>query len=102
VTPPDDAPVEAHERLARWPTRLRLMIALAAGLMLVALAGFALGEPAWQAPVGSLALAVLLIAGISAQTAVRCPRCNRPLPLRSWFRLPDRCRRCGLPLVEGA
>lgn len=78
------------------------MLALGAGLMVVALTGFALGEPAWQAPVASLALAVLVTAGIGAQLAVRCPRCNRPIPLRSGLRLPDRCPSCDLSFVEDA
>jgi hypothetical protein len=100
VNQPADAPDEALARLARWPTRLRLMLGVGALLMLVALTGFAVGEPAWQAPLMSLALAVLVVAGVTAQTAVRCPRCNRPIPLRSGMRLPDRCPRCELPLVR--
>jgi hypothetical protein len=101
MTPPA-APLEAaeRERLSQWPQRLRIAVTIGVGLMLVALAGFALGEPPWQVPLASLALAVLLVAGISAQVLVRCPRCDRPIGLGSAFVLPERCRNCGVELAE--
>lgn len=100
MTPPQ-APLDAQEfaRLALWPRRLRITVAVGIGLMLVALAGFAFGEPAWQVPLASLALAMLLVAGFSAQVIVRCPRCRRPVGLGTAFVLPQRCATCGVQLA---
>jgi hypothetical protein len=88
--------------LQRWARRLRIMLAIGIALLAVWFAGFPLGEPAWQVPVATLAGSVLVIAGIAAQTAVRCPRCNRRLGLEQRLRLPERCANCGVWIDGGA
>jgi hypothetical protein len=82
--------------LGRWERNLRIAFSVGVGLVILWFFGLMAGDPPWQTPLAWLATAILVITGIAAQVAVRCPRCGRRIPFQSGFALPGRCAQCGV------
>jgi len=93
---PEPLTIDDLDRLARWERNLRISFTVGVGLAILWFLGLMVGDPPWQTALASLAMAILIITGISAQVGLRCPRCNRRVAFLSGFALPPACARCGV------
>lgn len=94
-------PLHVHElaELARYERIMRLALVPAFGLLGVwALVLAVAGDAPWAPATAVLFASPIVLLAFRAQLGRPCPRCSSRIPLGAGFRLPARCRTCGVAL----
>ncbi len=90
---------QEKRQLLRWQRRMvRTFVATWVYFLLVVGLHISIGPPSWIILLAFAPVLAFVVLGAVLQFSGRCPKCGYRLGRQSGLLIPERCRRCGVPL----